>query len=48
MLTETAIIIAGIVLMFAAFVVTLAWAVYYTRNFRAPGATDFRAPSAKE
>ena len=33
--TETAIVIAGIVLVFA---VTLAWASYYTRNYRAPGA----------
>ena len=31
--TETAIIVAGIVLMFAVFAVTLAWADYYTRDF---------------
>jgi hypothetical protein len=35
---DTAIVIAGIVLVFAAFAVTLAWAGYYTRNYRAPGA----------
>jgi hypothetical protein len=46
--TETAIVVAGIVLMFAAFVVTLAWADYYTRDTLAPGAKDFRAPPAKE
>jgi hypothetical protein len=38
MSTETALIIAGIVLAFAVFAVALAWASYYTRNFRAPGA----------
>ena len=36
--TETAIVIAGIVLVFAVFAVTLAWADFYTRNCRAPGA----------
>lgn len=46
--TETAIIITGIVLMFAVFAVTLAWADYYTRNFRAPGATYFHEPVSKE
>lgn len=35
---ETAFVIAGIVLVFAVFAVTLAWADYYTRNYRAPGA----------
>jgi hypothetical protein len=33
--TETAIVIAGIVLVFA---VALAWADFYTRNYRAPSA----------
>lgn len=46
--TETAIIVAGIVLMFAVFAVTLAWADYFARNFRAPGATYFHEPGAKE
>jgi hypothetical protein len=46
--TETAIVVAGVVLMFAAFVIALAWAAYYTRNTLAPGAKDFRAPPAKE
>jgi hypothetical protein len=46
--TETAIVIAAIVLVFAVFGVALAWADYYTRNFRAPGATYFHAPDAEE
>jgi hypothetical protein len=41
MQTETAIIIAGIVLVFAVFIVVLAWADFYTRNYRAPGAKYF-------
>jgi hypothetical protein len=36
--TETTIVVAGIVLVFAVFMAALAWASYYTRNFRAPGA----------
>ncbi len=39
--TETILVVAGIVLVFAGFGVTLAWADHYTRNFRAPGATYF-------
>jgi hypothetical protein len=39
--TETAVIVAGIVLVFAVFAVTLAWAAYYTRNYRAP-ASDYQ------
>jgi hypothetical protein len=35
--TETVIVIAGIVLVFAVFAVTLAWADFYTRNYRTPG-----------
>ena len=46
--TETAIIVAGIVLMFTVFVVTMAWADYYARNFRAPGATYFHESDAKK
>jgi hypothetical protein len=42
--TETAIIIAGIVLVFAVFIVALAWADFYTRNYRAPGAVYFDKP----
>jgi len=42
--TETAIIIAGIVLAFAVFAVSLAWADFYTRNVRTPGATYFHKP----
>lgn len=40
--TETAITIAGIILMFSVFAVVLAWADYYTRDVRVPGATYFR------
>src|SRR5450759_2921763 len=42
--TETAIIIAGIVLVFAVFAVSLAWADFYTRNVRTPGTTYFHKP----
>ncbi len=38
--TDTAIVIAGIVLAFAAFAIALAWGSFYTRNFRAPGAGE--------
>lgn len=38
--TETAIVIAGIVLVFVVFMAALAWASYYTRNYRAPGAPE--------
>ena len=41
--TETAIVIAGIVLVFAAFAVALGWAAFYTRNVRTPGASYFDA-----
>jgi hypothetical protein len=44
---ETAIIVAGIVLVFAAFIVALAWVDYYTRNYRAPGAVYFQKPNSK-
>ena len=46
--TETAIIVAGIVLVFSLFAVALAWADYHTRNFRTPGAAYFKEPGAKE
>ena len=46
--TETAIIVAGIVLVFTVFAVTLAWTDYYARNFRAPGGTYFQEPDATE
>jgi hypothetical protein len=45
--TETVIIVAGIVLVFAVFGVTLAWAGYYTRNVRTSGATYFRDQESK-
>jgi len=37
--TETAIVVAGIVVAFAAFAIGLAWASFNTRNFRAPGSS---------
>jgi hypothetical protein len=46
--TETAIIVAGIVLMFSSFAVALAWADYYTRNTRIPGAEYFRESRTKD
>ena len=46
--TETAIIVAGIVLAFAVLAVSLAWAQYYTRNVRVPGATYFNKPDSKQ
>ncbi len=41
--TETAVIVAIIVLTFAAFALAMAWAAYHSRNVRAPGATYFDA-----
>ena len=35
--TDTAMVVAGIVAMFASFAIVLAWASFYTRNVRAPG-----------
>ena len=46
--TETAIIVAGVVLAFVVFAVSLAWADYYTRKFRAPGASYFDAGHEKQ
>ena len=46
--TETAIIVAGIVLMFAVLSVALAWASYYTRNVRTPGAVYFNKSDSKK
>ena len=34
---ETVIVIAGIIVAFAAFALALGWASLYTRNYRAPG-----------
>lgn len=44
--TETAIIIAGIVVIFTAFPIALGWAAFYTRNVRTPGATYFDTPDS--
>lgn len=46
--TETAIIIAGIVLMFAVFAISLGWTTFYTRNVRTPGATYFDTPDSRK
>jgi hypothetical protein len=46
--TETAIVIAGVVLVFVAFAAALAWADFYTRNTRAPGATQFQGSEPKK
>jgi len=34
--TDTIMVVAGIVTMFAAFAIALAWGSFHTRNFRAP------------
>jgi len=46
--TETAIIVAGIILFFAVFAIALAWVDFYTRNVRAPGATYFHGSDSKK
>ncbi len=38
--TETAIVVTGIVLVFAVFAFVLAWADIRTRNLKPPGAPD--------
>lgn len=38
--TETIAVVAGIVMIFAVFAVTLAWADHYTRDFHAPDAAE--------
>jgi len=42
--TGTAIIVAGITLVFTLFALALAWADYYTRDVRMPGAVYFHKP----
>jgi hypothetical protein len=39
--TETAIVVAGIVCVFAFFALALAWVDYYCRDVRTPGAKYF-------
>jgi len=39
--TETAIAIAAITGVFAAFAIVLAWASYYTRDYHAPDSKHF-------
>ena len=46
--TEVAIVITGILLVFAAFAAALGWAAYYTRNVRTPGATYFDAADSRK
>lgn len=41
---DVAITIAGVVLVFALFAASLAWADFYTRNVRTPGATYSSEP----
>lgn len=41
--TETAIVIAGIAVIFAAFPIAPGWAAFYTRNVRTPSASYFDA-----
>ena len=38
--TETALVVAAIVVAFGVFAIGLAWASFYTRNVRAPGAGE--------
>ena len=38
--TQTAIVIAGIVLVFGVFAIALAWVDYYTRGHKNPGAAE--------
>jgi hypothetical protein len=44
--TETAIVVAGVVLAFIVFAASLAWADYTTRGIRTPGAHYFDGPDA--
>lgn len=44
--TETTIVITVILLVFVVFAVALAWAAFYTRNVRVPGATYFDTPES--
>jgi hypothetical protein len=46
--TETAIIVAGTVVIFAAFPIALGWAVFYSRNVRTPGASYFDATGSRK
>ena len=39
--TETAIVVAALVVVFAVFTVAMIWADIYTRDYRAPGAKYF-------
>ena len=38
--TESAIVLAGVILVFAVFAVSLAWADHYMRGTRGPHATE--------
>ncbi len=44
--TDTAIIVAGVVLIFLIFAGALAWSSFYSRGVRVPGATYFDTPNA--
>ena len=41
---QTVIVVAAIVAAFAFFALPLAWADFYSRNVRTPGASYFRSP----
>ncbi len=43
--TETALVVAGVVCVFAVFAVVLAWVDHYCRGVRIPGAQYFDAPA---
>jgi hypothetical protein len=43
--TETALVVAGIVCVFASFAISLAWVDYYCRGVRTPGAQYFDTPA---
>jgi hypothetical protein len=44
--TDTAAVVAGIVVVFAIFAAALAWASFYTRGYRAPGGVYQFPPNA--
>jgi hypothetical protein len=46
--TQSIIVIAGIISVFAVFAVTMAWVDYYTRDVRVPGARYFGAHEPAE
>ncbi len=43
--TETAVVVAGIVCIFAVFAIALAWVDFHCRGVRVPGAKYFDTPA---